>query len=155
MRTSAGLLIFRIRNGRLEVFLIHPGGPLWAMKEEGAWSIPKGEFTAPEEPLNAARREFHEETGYEAFAPFTRLTPVHQSSHKMVQAWAAEGDFDPSGIRSNTFNMEWPPRSGRMQDFPEADRAAWFPIDVAREKILKGQIPLLDELENILTARPH
>jgi len=150
LKSSAGLLIYRFRDGDPEVFLIHPGGPFWKSKDTAAWSIPKGEFSDPEDPLQAARREFKEETGYEAQGPYQPLIPVKQSPHKMVYAWAAPGDYDAAGIQSNTFPVEWPPRSGKITQFPEADRAAWFRLPEARKKIFKGQIPLLDELEKIL-----
>jgi predicted NUDIX family NTP pyrophosphohydrolase len=150
MKASAGLLIYRNQNG-LQVFLIHPGGPYWQGKDDAAWSIPKGEVGDNEEPLEAAKREFKEETGFDPHGPFLPLTPVKQSSYKTVHAWAAEGDYDPSKIQSNSFPIEWPPKSGNMQFFPEADAAEWFPITEARKKILKGQVPLLDELEKMLT----
>ena len=150
MKISAGLLVYRVRNGNTEVFLIHPGGPFWDNKDAGAWSIPKGELDDQEEPLQAARREFQEETGFDAPGPFLKLNPVKQSSHKTIEAWAMEGDFDALKLKSNDFEMEWPPKSGRMQSFPEADRAEWFPLNEAREKILKGQLPLLDQLEQLL-----
>ena len=152
MKASAGLLIYRYRDGIVEVFLIHPGGPFWKSKDDGSWSIPKGGFTAPEDPLSAARREFQEETGFEAEGPFRALTPVHQSSYKVVHSWIAEGDYDADKIRSNLCQVEWPPRSGKMIDVPEADRAAWFDLATARKKILKGQVPFLDELEKILAS---
>ena len=144
--TSAGLLLFRTHEGRLEVFLVHPGGPFWRNKDLGAWSIPKGECKPGEDPLGAARREFHEETGFDVAGPFTALAPVRQAGGKTVQAWAAEADIDPARIVSNTFTMEWPPRSGRQQEFPEVDRAAWFPLEEARLRILPRQAPLLDQL---------
>jgi predicted NUDIX family NTP pyrophosphohydrolase len=150
MKQSAGLLIYRIRDHVREVFLIHPGGPFWKAKDIESWSIPKGEFTEPEDPLSAARREFQEETGFEAKGPFQELTTVRQSNHKTVYAWAAMGDYDATKIQSNTFPMEWPPGSGKIQEFPEADRAEWFSIPEAKKKIFKGQRPLLDELEMIL-----
>jgi predicted NUDIX family NTP pyrophosphohydrolase len=150
MKISAGLLVYRIRDGSLQVFLIHPGGPFWDKKDAGAWSIPKGEVNAEEDPMQAARREFLEETGFEAPGPFVKLGSIKQSSQKTVEAWAMEGDYDPTKLRSNLFEMEWPPKSGRMQSFPEADRAEWFPIHEARERILKGQLPLLDQLEKLL-----
>ena len=141
--------MFRRKDAHLEVLLIHPGGPYWARKDEGAWSIPKGEIGEHEEPLAAARREVLEETGARPDGTFVPLTPVRQAGGKIVHAWAAESDFDPSALISNSFQMEWPPRSKRLQTFPEADRAAWFTLDVARRKILKGQIPLLDELARL------
>ena len=149
-KTSAGLLMHRLRDLKLEVFLVHPGGPFWAKKDLGAWSIPKGEFEPGEDPLAAAMREFQEETGCVATGRFTPLTPVKQASGKIVTAWAVEGDCDPATIKSNTFSIEWPPHSGRQQEFPEVDRAAWFAIEEAKEKILKGQLPLIDELERLL-----
>jgi predicted NUDIX family NTP pyrophosphohydrolase len=145
-KKSAGLLVYRLRNGELEVLLVHPGGPFWAKKDEGAWSIPKGEIAENEDSLKAAKREFFEETGFEADGNFIALTPVKQASGKWVYAWAVEGDCDAGAIKSNTFSMEWPPRSGDKKEFPEVDRAGWFPLEAARQKILKGQVSLLEEL---------
>ena len=145
-KQSAGLLMFRRGGGKLEVLLVHPGGPFWKNKDLGAWTIPKGEHDAGEEALAAAAREFREETGIEPRAPFIELTPVKQAGGKVVAAWAFEGDGDAAAIRSNTFSLEWPRGSGRFQDFPEVDRAAWFSLDEARRKILRGQAPLLEEL---------
>jgi predicted NUDIX family NTP pyrophosphohydrolase len=153
MKRSAGLLLYRIRAGALEALLVHPGGPLWAKKDLGAWSIPKGEYGSGEDPLEAARREFEEETGFRVTGPLLPLTRVRQPGGKEVLAWAVEGDADAAAVRSNTFSMEWPPRSGRKVEFPEVDRAAWFDVDEARRKILKGQLPLLDELERLLPSR--
>ncbi|HWP64469.1 MAG TPA: NUDIX domain-containing protein [Candidatus Limnocylindria bacterium] len=153
MKRSAGVLMFRQRDGELQVLLVHPGGPLWASKDEGVWSIPKGEIDEGEEPLAAARRELEEETGFTADGPAVPLTPVRQPGGKLVLAWAVPGDADPATLRSNEFVMEWPPRSGRMQSFPEVDRAAWFSIADAKRKILRGQAPLLDELVRLLAAR--
>jgi predicted NUDIX family NTP pyrophosphohydrolase len=150
-KQSAGLLMYRRREGGLEVFLVHPGGPLWARKDLGAWSIPKGLIDSDEDALAAARREFTEETGFTAEGQFTPLTPIKQAGGKIVQAWAVEGDCDPSAIRSNTFKMEWPPRSGKWPEFPEVDRAAWLTVEQARLKILKGQQGLLDQLLLILS----
>jgi len=130
----------------MDVLLVHPGGPIWAKRDASAWSIPKGELEAGEDALTAARREFAEELGRGVDGTFIPLSPVRQPGGKVVHAWAVEADFDTSSIASNTFSMEWPPRSGRQQAFPEIDRAEWFPLDVAREKILAGQTPLLDEL---------
>jgi len=145
-RQSAGILVYRHRAGALEIFLVHPGGPFWAKKDAGAWSIPKGEFGEDEEKLAAARREFHEETGFALDGVFVELTPVKQSGGKQVFAWAIEHDLDAAAVRSNSFSMEWPPRSGRMQEFPEIDRAAWFDLPLALIKILKGQQPLVLQL---------
>ena len=145
-RTSAGLLLYRRVHNAVEVLLVHPGGPFWAKKDDGAWSIPKGEFEAPEDPLAAALREFAEETGATLNGPFDALRPVRQSGGKVVYAFAVEGDLDADTVESNMFTMEWPPRSGRQASFPEIDRAAWFGIVEAQAKMLKGQLPLLDEL---------
>jgi predicted NUDIX family NTP pyrophosphohydrolase len=152
-RRSAGVLLYRIREGSLEVLLVHPGGPLWATKDLGAWSIPKGEYGASEDPLEAARRELEEETGIRAAGPLVPLSKVRQAGGKEVLAWAVEGDADAAAIRSNTFSMEWPPRSGRSVEFPEVDRAGWFGMEEARRKILKGQLPFLDEIEGLLRPR--
>ena len=149
-KTSAGLLMYRYRNTVPEVFLVHPGGPFWARKDMGAWSIPKGLYDANEDPLDAARREFEEETGFTAGGSFKPLGAIRQPSGKIITAWAVEGDADPAAIKSNMFTMEWPPKSGRQREFPEVDRAAWFTVDMAREKILKGQRGFLDELERLL-----
>jgi len=149
-KQSAGLLLFRESHGAIEVLLVHPGGPFWARKDAGAWSIPKGEFDAGEEPLTAARREFEEETGQAVTGEFIALQPVRQPSGKIVHAWAVRADFDPARLRSNTFTIEWPPKSGRSREFPEVDRAAWFTLDEARQKIQPGQRPLLDQLEALL-----
>jgi len=143
---SAGLLPYRKRNNQLEVFLAHPGGPYWKNKDEGAWMIVKGEFDE-EEPMEAARREFKEETGFALDEPLQELEPVKQSGGKVVHAFVVEADLDPDEIESNTFEMEWPPKSGKKQSFPEIDRAAWFTMDEARKKMLKSQRPLLERLE--------
>jgi predicted NUDIX family NTP pyrophosphohydrolase len=150
-KKSAGLLMVRRRGGVLEVFLVHPGGPFWAKKDEGVWSIPKGEYETGEDPLEVAKREFQEETGFQASGDFLPLTPRKQPGGKVVAAWALEGDCEASAVKSNTFFMEWPPRSGRQMEFPEVDRAGWFTIPEAREKILKGQVGFLDELSLVLT----
>jgi len=150
VKRSAGLLLFRRRGHALDVLLVHPGGPIWAKRDAGAWSIPKGEPNADEEPLAAARREFAEELGASVDGHFIPLTPVRQPGGKTVYAFAVEADFDIRTIVSNTFTMEWPPRSGRRQSFPEIDRAEWFALDVARQKILAGQAPLLDELTRLV-----
>jgi predicted NUDIX family NTP pyrophosphohydrolase len=143
---SAGVVLYRRKSSGLEVLLVHPGGPFWARKDDGAWSIPKGEFSAGEAPADAARREFREETGVELSAALLPLTPVAQSRGKTVHAFAAEGDLNVEVVKSNTFTLEWPPRSGRIQPFPEVDRAAWFTIAEAQRKIIAGQRPILDEL---------
>ena len=153
-KQSAGLLLYRYRNSRLEVFLVHPGGPYWAKKDEGNWSIPKGEYFEDEDPLPAATREFREETGCEAEGPFLRLTPKRQAGGKIVSAWAFEGDLDAAAVQSNTFTMEWPPKSGRQAAFPEVDRAGWFPIPLAKKKLLTGQRGFIDELCSILNYDP-
>jgi predicted NUDIX family NTP pyrophosphohydrolase len=145
---SAGILLYRLRDGRLEVFIAHMGGPFWARKDEGAWSVIKGEYEQGEDPLDAARREFEEETG--SPPPSGRalgLGEVRQRSGKRVVAWAIEGEFDPSLVRSNTFTLEWPPRSGKLREFPEIDRADWFDTATARSKLVKGQVPFIDALE--------
>jgi predicted NUDIX family NTP pyrophosphohydrolase len=149
-KKSAGLLLFRMRAGRFEVLLVHPGGPFWAKKDDGAWSIPKGEFYDDEDPLHAARREFQEETGSTADGDLIPLKPLRQPSGKLVYAWALEKDLDPSGFRSNNFSMEWPPKSGRHEEFPEIDQAVWFSFDAARRKILRGQAGFIDQLEEVL-----
>ena len=143
---SAGLIMYRVRAKYLEVFLVHPGGPFWANKDNGAWSIPKGEYAGDEEPFEVAKREFHEETGFVADGKFLDLGSIRQSGGKIVTAWAVEGDCDPERLQSNRFQIEWPPRSGRLLDAPEIDRGAWFSIAEARERILKSQEPLLDKL---------
>jgi predicted NUDIX family NTP pyrophosphohydrolase len=146
MNKSAGILLYRKKNKQLEFFLVHPGGPFWAKKDEGAWSIPKGEYIDDEDPLAAARREFEEETGQAVSGKFIALTPVKQKNHKEVHAWAVEGDIDEKNIRSNTFEMEWPPKSGKRQQFPEVDKGGWFDAETAREKINERQSVLIDEL---------
>jgi predicted NUDIX family NTP pyrophosphohydrolase len=152
-RQSAGLLLFREVADQLEVLLVHPGGPFWAKKDEGAWSIPKGEFDDGEEPLAAAFREFEEETGFAPRGDSIPLQSLCQPSGKVVYAWAMRGDFDPGSLKSNTFSMEWPPKSGRSQQFPEVDRAAWFSLGEARRKILRGQAAFLQRLEEKLAQR--
>jgi predicted NUDIX family NTP pyrophosphohydrolase len=149
-KQSAGILLYRLRDSSAEVFLVHPGGPFWMKKDAGAWSIPKGEFEQDEDPLAAARREFREETGFDVEGEFVALDPVRQAGGKVVRAWAVQGDCDPASIRSNLFTMEWPPRSGKRQEFPEVDRAGWFGLEAAKEKILKGQLALLEGLRRIL-----
>jgi predicted NUDIX family NTP pyrophosphohydrolase len=145
-KQSAGLLLYRKQTDHLGVFLVHPGGPFWAKKDRGSWSIPKGEFDG-EDALVAAKREFYEETGLPApLGEYIPLTPISQKGGKTVHAWAVEGELDAGQIRSNSFEMEWPPRSGKRQSFPEIDRGAWFPIQDALEKINPGQAGLINEL---------
>ena len=146
-KLSAGLLMYRKRNASVEVLLVHPGGPFWVSKDDGAWSIPKGEYMEGEDPLAAARREFTEETGVVIpDGDLIPLLPVRQASGKIITAWAFEGDCDSSQCHSNLCSMEWPPKSSAMQQFPEVDRAEWFPLEVARTKLTKGQVGLLDQL---------
>jgi len=149
-KQAAGILLFRRGKAGVEVLLAHPGGPLWARKDYGAWTLPKGQFTAGELPLDAARREFEEEMGSAPTGEFQSLGTLKQPSGKVIHAWAAEADFDCSSVKSNLFSMEWPPKSGQMEEFPEIDRAGWFPIDQARMRILKGQAPFLDRLLALL-----
>jgi len=146
MRKSAGLLLFRKKGAAIEFFLVHPGGPFWKNKDEGSWSVPKGEYTEGEEPLAAARREFEEETGYSVDGEFIALTPAKQKSGKTIFCWGLEHDLDASKITSNTFPLEWPPKSGKFIDTPEVDRAGWFDYETAKKKLIPGQVPLLDEL---------
>jgi predicted NUDIX family NTP pyrophosphohydrolase len=147
-RRSAGIALYRGSGPELEVLLVHPGGPLWARRDAGAWSIPKGEYDDDEDPAAAARREFTEELGSPPpDAELIDLGEARQRSGKLVRAWAAPGDLDVSQVRSNTFPLEWPPRSGRISEFPEVDRAQWFTLEQARERINPGQVPLLDRLE--------
>lgn len=150
-KLSAGILLYRRRQEGLQVFLVHPGGPFWAKKDEGAWSIPKGIYQETEEALVAAKREFHEETGSEVNGPFRALSPLKQPSGKVLSVWAAEGDLDETRLNSNSFFLEWPPRSGRMQEFPEVDRGAWFDLLAARTKLQQGQRGFLDQLEQLLS----
>jgi predicted NUDIX family NTP pyrophosphohydrolase len=149
-RIAAGLLMYRIRDGKLEVLLAHPGGPFFQKKDAGAWSIPKGEIEDGEDLLAAAQREFEEETGVKPVGPFIPLTPVKQKGGKIVHAWAFAGDCDPSQIVSNTFTIEWPPRSGKMKEFPEIDRAEFFGEKEAKEKIKEAQQAYIDELKQKL-----
>jgi predicted NUDIX family NTP pyrophosphohydrolase len=153
-RQSAGIVLHRRRGRELEVLLVHPGGPFWARRDEGAWSIPKGEYLPGEEPLVAARREFEEELGTPApGGEATDLGEVRQKSGKLVRAWALPGDLDPATVVSNTFELEWPPRSGRRIDVPEVDRAEWFGLEAARAKINPAQVALLDRLA-LLVGNP-
>jgi len=142
--------MYRRRNSELEVFLVHPGGPFWAKKDLGAWSIPKGEYFVDEEPLEVAKREFMEETGFAPPNAFLELGDLKQSGGKIVSAWAFEGNCDPAKLRSNTFTMEWPPRSGRHIEVPEVDRGAWYSIEEARLRLLAGQRTFLERLQNSL-----
>lgn len=145
-RTSAGIALFRRRRGDIEVLLVHPGGPYWKNKDDGAWSFPKGEFTEDEDPLLVAKRELREETGVDAAGEPAALGTVTQKGGKVVHLWALEGDCDTGAITSNTFTVEWPPKSGRRQEFPEVDRARWFTPDEARRKLLEGQRPFVARL---------
>ncbi|GBD44067.1 hypothetical protein HRbin40_01550 [bacterium HR40] len=149
-RRSYGLLPWRWRDGRIEVMLVHPGGPFYIGREFGVWSIPKGEAEPDEEPLAAAIREFREETGFVPQGPYVDLGEVRQPSGKIVQAFAFRGDFDPTELQSDSFELEWPPHSGRTARFPEVDRASWFALEEARQRILPGQLPLLEALERRL-----
>jgi predicted NUDIX family NTP pyrophosphohydrolase len=149
-RLSAGVLLFRRVGMGAEVLLAHPGGPWWARKDESAWSIPKGEYDPDEDPQEAARRELREETGIEVDGLLVPLGSLTQPSGKVVTAWAVEQDWDPSLLRSNTFVMEWPPRSGKAKEFPEVDRAEWFSLEVASRKISKGQSGFIDRLAQVL-----
>lgn len=149
-KRSAGLLMFRRKGGELEVFLVHPGGPFWAAKDAGAWTVPKGEYVDGEEALEAAKREFTEETGFTAKGDFIDLGMVRQTSGKIVNAWAFEGDCDPKELVSNMCEIEWPPRSGKKKAIPEVDRGAWFSLKEGRAKIMNSQCPFLDTLERKL-----
>jgi predicted NUDIX family NTP pyrophosphohydrolase len=151
-KTSAGILLYRRKDNEFRVFLVHPGGPFFEKKDEGAWSVPKGELDKGEDALTAARREFGEETGCNAEGEFIPLSPIRQKNGKTVVAWAVEGDCDADAIRSNTFALEWPPKSGRMREFPEVDRAGWFTVEEAKKKINPAQAALVDELLSELTS---
>jgi predicted NUDIX family NTP pyrophosphohydrolase len=152
-RCSSGILIYRFSGGEPEVLLVHPGGPFWAKKDAGAWSVPKGEVNEGEDLLDAARRELEEETGARPDGPFRPLGSVRQKGGKVVHAWAVEGDLDVSRVRSNTYSMEWPPRSGKIREFPEVDQVGWFGLVEARVKILPSQAPLLERLVELLGAQ--
>jgi predicted NUDIX family NTP pyrophosphohydrolase len=152
-QVSAGLLMYRRFDGHLQVLLAHPGGPFFKNKDDGAWSIPKGEIGSDEDFLGAAKREFQEETGINPEGPFVELTQVKQKAGKIVHAWAFEGDCDPSKIISNKFATEWPPRSGKQAEFPEIDRAEFFDVETAKKKINAAQVALIDELERIVKNR--
>jgi len=149
-KRSAGILMYRRSGGTVEVLLVHPGGPFWSGKDDGAWSLPKGLVGPGEDELLAAIREFQEETGFPAEGEFVTLPELRQRSGKVIVAWALEGDCDPAEMKSNLFSMEWPPHSGKMAEFPEADRAAWFDLPSAKTKIIKGQRGFIEELEHIL-----
>ena len=152
-KISAGLLLYRKRSGVLEVFLVHPGGPFFAHKDSGVWGIPKGEIDEGEDALATAQREFEEETGFKAEGAFLPLAPVTQKGGKIVHAWALEGDCDPKKMKSNLFTMEWLPRSGRQQEFPEVDRAGWFGVNEAKQIINPAQIRFLEELQQAIRSR--
>ncbi len=153
-KESAGLLLYRRRDRTLEVLLVHPGGPFWKRREEGAWSLPKGEIEQGERPIEVARREFQEELGQPPpEGSFTPLGSIRQAGGKVVHAWAAPGALDVERVESGTFSVEWPPRSGRMQEFPEVDRAAWFDLQTARRMILQAQSTFLDRLEAALSTQ--
>jgi len=152
-KQSAGILLYRIKNKKPEIFLCHPGGPFYKNKDTASWSIPKGEFDNSEQPLSAAIREFKEETGQEVKGDFRALKPVKYKNGKIVYAWAVEGDIDADSIKSNVFPLEWPPKSGKFIEVPEVDRGEWFSIELAREKILLALSPLLDDLlTNVLKS---
>lgn len=150
MKKSAGILLFRKTAAQLEMLLVHPGGPFWKNKDEGAWSIPKGEFADDEEALEAAKREFKEETGFSCAGKFIALSPVKMKSGKTVYAWALEKDIDTEKIKSNSFEMEWPPKSGKQQHFPEVDRAGWFTPAMAKQKINAAQVNFITELLELM-----
>ena len=152
-RLSAGLLVYRIKDSAVQVLLAHPGGPYFVNKDDGHWSIPKGEPGPNEDLFLTAQREFEEETGLKPTGPFVPLKPVKQKGGKIVHAWAFQGDCDPATIRSNTFTMEWPPRSGQQQAFPDIDRAEFFDLETARRKVRAAQAGLIDELEMILNRK--
>jgi predicted NUDIX family NTP pyrophosphohydrolase len=152
---SAGILLYRRVDGDLQVFLVHPGGPFWAKRDDHAWSIPKGEYPSGADALEAARREFSEETGQSISGAFIALNPVKQPGGKLISIWVVEGNLEPATLRSNTFWIEWPPKSGEQREFPEVDRAEWFNLALARRKILPGQLPFLAELEAIQGEREN
>jgi len=150
MKKSAGILMYRLKDNEVEVLIVHPGGPFWKNKDEGTWSIPKGEYNEDEEPLTAAKREFEEELGVAVDGKFIPLEPVKQNPTKIVTAWAVEGDMDADNIKSNTIPFEWPPKSGKMIDIPEVDRAGWFSMEEAKKKLMPGQVDLLNQLAKLL-----
>jgi predicted NUDIX family NTP pyrophosphohydrolase len=149
-KKSAGILVFRKTTVFYEVLLVHPGGPFWTKKDLNSWSVPKGEFCDDEDAFSAAKREFKEETGFDPEGEFIRLKVVKQPGGKLIHVWAVEGDIDVSRVKSNLFKLEWPPESGSFKEFPEIDRADWFKFEIANQKINKGQVPVLKELEQIL-----
>ena len=149
-KLSAGILLYRIKDGEPQVMLVHPGGPFWKNKDLGAWSIPKGEYQIGEDPLEHAKREFKEETGQSAKGKFTRLMPIKQAGGKIVTAFAVAGDLDVSKIKSNTIPIEWPPKSGKTEQIPEVDRGEWFDLETARQKINAAQAAFVDQLEDLL-----
>jgi predicted NUDIX family NTP pyrophosphohydrolase len=153
-KLSAGLLVYRRATDGIEVLLVHPGGPYWAKKDEGAWSIPKGEYTPDEDAFEVAQREFAEELGVDppADREAVSLGELRQPSGKRVSAWAVEGDVDVTEVHSDTFEIEWPPRSGRMREFPEVDRAGWFDIETARRKLVSGQVGFLERLSELMES---
>lgn len=151
VKKSAGIVLYKFTDNLIRILLVHPGGPFWAKKDLGAWSIPKGEFTSDEDALEAAKREFKEETGTTVTGHFTPLQPVKQKGGKQVYAWALQGDIDVTQLKSNTFELEWPPRSGRKQVFPEVDTAAWFDVSTAKEKINPAQFNFIEQLEKLLS----
>jgi predicted NUDIX family NTP pyrophosphohydrolase len=153
-KTSAGILLYRFKGKEIQFFLVHPGGPFWAGKDSKSWSVPKGEFKE-EDPFDAAKREFEEETGSIVSGDFIKLTPVRLSSGKTVFCYGVEGNIDSTQVKSNTFEIEWPPKSGKKQSFPEIDRGGWFNADEASEKIIAAQAPLIDELTEILFSRHY
>jgi predicted NUDIX family NTP pyrophosphohydrolase len=153
LKSSAGLMLYRVRDRELEVLLVHPGGPFWAKKDLGAWTIPKGEIEPGENQLDAARREFEEELGFSPKGDFVPLGTITQKAGKIVQAWALQGDCDPNAIKSNSFVIEWPPRSGKQQSFPEVDRAAFYGIEEAKSKINPAQVELLSRLQEIVLGK--
>jgi predicted NUDIX family NTP pyrophosphohydrolase len=149
-KQSAGILLYRIKNNSLQVFLVHPGGPFWKNKDAGAWSVPKGEFLDDEDALLAARREFQEETGQTVDGKFIKLKPVKQKSGKVIYAWAVEGDIDESNIVCNIFQLEWPPKSGKITEIPEIDKAEWLDLTIAKQKINPAQAALIEELVSLI-----
>jgi predicted NUDIX family NTP pyrophosphohydrolase len=152
-KKSAGILLYRFRDEKLEVLLVHPGGPFWAKKDLGAWSIPKGEFEENEQPFEAAKREFAEELGTPISGEYIALTPVKQKSGKLIYAFAMQKDFDTLNFKSNFFQMEWPPKSGLMKEFPEVDKAEWYDFETAKQKLNPAQSQIIDELVNKLVIR--